>query len=246
MALRHDRRQALIPPYMEDVVAWTQLMEAVDEVFSKVDDASIWIGWLRDLWLLSDPTLDLLEQGDVLIDSSGFMNIERDILIRQANMLGFRASDPSVFSNADYQRIVRFLPQYWYEQGTQKLGDFIGFILDAEISITPMWSQNTQEQSGLYSGFVLPSQAGTPVWKGGTWFPTTHVTVQIPAARYTSDSREKVVQIFNALANFNLVLHSVDQDYIIDVRDVNNEQEAKIVVVEAVVDQIQDVPTNAP
>lgn len=246
MALRHDRRQALIPPYMEDVDAWTQLIEVVDEVFSNVDDASIWIGWLRDLWLLSDPTTELLDQGDVLIDSSGFMKIERDILIRQANMLGFRAHDPSVFSDSDYQRIVRFLPQYWYEQGTQKLGDFIGFILDAEISVIPLWSQNTQEQSGLYSGFFLPEKTGTPVWKGGTWFPTTHVLIQIPAQRDSSSTREKVVQIFNALANFNLVLHSVDQDHIIEIRDVNNEHESRIVMMEAVVDHIQDVTTNAP
>lgn len=246
MSLDPNRRQVLLPPYMEDVEAWQQLIEVVDDTFTWIDNAAIWMGWLRDTWILSDAQSAALEENDVLTDSENFEPVERDILIRQANMLGFRALNPAVLSDADYRKIVRYLPQYWYSQGTNRLEKFLGFILDVDISITPLWAQDLGLNNGLYNGFTVEEDIGMPVWKGGTWFPTTHVRIRLPPERESGDIKEKIEQLFKVLSNYNLVLHSIEQDQILDLRTVDSAIHAPIVILEGVADHTQDVPTSVP
>ena len=246
MELDPNRRQVLLPPYMEDVEAWQQLIEVVDETFTHIDSAAIWLGWLRDTWILSDAQQSALEHSDILTDGENFELVERDILIRQANMLGFRAINPAVLSDNDYRRLVRYLPQYWYSQGTNKLEDFIGFLLDVDISITPLWSKDLGQNNGLYNGFFTEEDAGTPIWKGGQGFPTTHVRISLPPERDSGDIKDKVEQLFTVLSNYNLVLHSIEQDQILDLRTVDSSVHAPIVILEGVADHTQDVPTSVP
>lgn len=53
---------------------------------------------------------------------------------------------------------------------------------------------------------------GLPIWDGGNWFPTTHVEI-IANGGLSTISIETLSEFFYEIANYNLVLNSVDADY---------------------------------
>lgn len=204
-------RSALLPPYMHDTSTWGDLTDAIDAVFgSAIDDPTSWLAQLRDTWIKTQATDATLLGSSQLIASTGFETIEPNILIRQANMLGFDFVESSILSNDDYHRIVRNLSKYWYSKGTPQLANFFGFVLDSVITLTNLWS-SAGVTPDTYGPFVAEADvvAGTEIWHGGAYFPTTHVDATIDPFKFTGVSLSKIVALFYSIANYNLVLRSV-------------------------------------
>jgi len=205
-------RSVLLPPYLEDSQAWADLTAAIDTVFGpNVDDPTKWLARLRDTWILKTGTELTLQDMSKLIASTDFEVVEKNILVRQANMLGFDFAESDLMSSDDYQRLVRNISKYWYGKGTPQLQNFLGFVLDNILTITNLWS--TQGSTYDTYGPFLPEGdpgIGLPVWKGGNWFPTTHVTATFdPFALNVNFSMHKLVALFYSIANYNLVLKAV-------------------------------------
>jgi hypothetical protein len=226
-------RQVLLPPYMEDGPAWTQLVEAIDAVFlGKVDNPTEWLGQLRDTWILTAASKTALEDETKIISNTGFESIEKNILIRQANMLGFDFVDSDLLSADDYQRIVRNIALYWYGKGTFQFAHFLGFVLNTPMEIVNLWSTQGL-QYDTYGPFLPEGDPGigTPIWEvGGTWFPTTHVNLQIDASTFADVSFPRIVALFYSIANYNLVLNAIDFIASIYIHSVDEVELARIVV----------------
>jgi hypothetical protein len=221
-------RSTLLPPYLEDSPAWAELTDSIDAVFGpRIDDPTVWLSRLRDTWILQPSVEESLAETSQIIASTDFETVEKNILIRQANMLGFDLDNSDILTSEDYQRIVRNIANYWYSKGTPHLQNFLGFVLDSIITITNLWS--VQGPSYDKYGTFLPEGdpgIGTPVWEpGGTWFPTTHVQLTSDPFRFATFSVEKITDLFYSIANYNLVLrdlildgrlylHSVDETLI--------------------------------
>ena len=161
-------RKPLLPPYLETEPVWTDLIDALDTTFlPTVDNPTKFLSRLRDTWIVPESTEEKIQQGKML-SSTDFDTYEKEILVRQANMLGFDFRDSNVLSSEDYERITRHLGFYWYGKGTPSFINFLGFVLNTVITVKNLWSD--QGASPRRYGTFLPEGnpgIGTPVWQGG-------------------------------------------------------------------------------
>jgi hypothetical protein len=238
-------RRVLLPPYLEDAQSWTDLVEAMDSVLGPaIDDPTHWLSKVRDNWIPTTAAEDALAIESAMLANISFETPERDLLIRQANMLGFVFDQPDILSTSDYQRIVRNLALYWYGKGTPKFADFLGFVLDCDLTVLNLWSTQGAEY-GTYGPFLPEGDVGigTPVWEGGTWFPTTHVTVEFDPSKFSDVQVSKLVALFYAIANYNLVIENIILNTTTYVHSVDETELARIVVVYPLTEVEQTIET---
>jgi hypothetical protein len=195
---------------MEDSPAWGQLITAIDSVLEgAIDNPTKWLSQLRDNWILDQSATNLIANGQ-MIDASNFAAFDHDLLVRKTNLIGFDLSEADLLTDDDYTRVARHLAHYWYSKGTPRLIDFLGFILNSTIQVQNLWS-TTGPTPDTYGTFLPEGDPGigTPVWQGGTWFPTTHVRITYDPTAFNNYTLQKLTALFYAIANYNLVLESV-------------------------------------
>ncbi|MDN3160821.1 hypothetical protein P0E55_14025, partial [Enterococcus faecalis] len=112
-----------------------------------------------------------------------------------------------------YQAISRWVGMYWYGKGTRSFIDFINYCLSSFLDVKPMW---TQDYVHFYR--TGDSRIGTPIWQGGTWYPTTHVQLIAKGGLGDLDINT-LVSFFYEIANYNLVLYSVDEEFDMPITD---------------------------
>jgi hypothetical protein len=218
---------------MEESPVWQDLITIIDSVFeSSVDNPTQWLAQLRFLWIVTTDALDKVTTGQMLT-AADFEVPEKEILIKQAKQLGFDFQQTDLISSDDYQRIVRNIALYWYSKGKPNFIDFLGFVVEGVITIVNLWS-NTQDQPSwnTYGSFLEEGDPGigTPVWVGGTWFPTTHVRVVFDPFKFDAPQITKLVNLFYTIANYNLVLESVTMEGNLYVHSIDDVQNANIIV----------------
>jgi len=201
-------RSILLPPYLSINQYFTDFMDAVDEVFEPlVDQKTEILGDLRNMWV-TNPSLESTEIANgQMIDFSRWSQPERAILAKQVNALGMNFQNAGVLSDDSYQAIARWVGQYWFAKGTQSFIDFINYSLSSQLKVTPLWTDD-------YVNFVAEGDPsiGTPIWEGGTWYPTSHVSI-IASGGLQSLDIKTLVAFFYEIANYNLVLYSVELAY---------------------------------
>ena len=123
------------------------------------------------------------------------------------SMLGLQLSTPTVmFDEYSFMNFCRFLGYYWLQKGTHTFMDFVNFCTGTQFVIKNCWTQD-------YVNFYAEGseEIGTPIWEGGTWYPTTHVVFQ--SINPTTTDVTMLGQLFYEIANYNLVLYSIDSIY---------------------------------
>lgn len=202
-------REILLPPYLFVNEYFTDFMNAVDEVFeTMVDIPTEVLGDLRNMWV-TNPALEqsLYDNPNQLIPFSSWSQPERDILVKQVNMLGMKLRSAGIISDDGYQAIARWVGMYWFGKGTQSFINFINYSLSSSLRVVKLWTQD-------YKNFLPDGDPGigTPIWAGGTWYPTTTVSI-IAAGGLTNIDIPTLVNFFYEIANYNLVLQSVNISY---------------------------------
>lgn len=195
-------RSILLPPYFLNNAYYVEFMDAIDEVFWPLVDSKMQIIQnLRNMWS-TDPNIEQKVLDGSLLAFSDWPQPERDLLVKQTNMLGMKFTNASVVSNDAYQMITRFVGQYWFQKGTQAFIEFINYCLGTNLQVISLWTED-------YSVFVAEELAGTPIWEGGTWYPTTHVQIST-AGGFENLDVGTLISFFYEIANYNLVLNAVD------------------------------------
>lgn len=69
----------------------------------------------------------------------------------------------------------------------------------------------------------------TPVWQGGTWFPTTHVRVSFDMAKFAGINILSLATFFYEFANYNLVLRDITTETDIPILSEGSSDNAYIV-----------------
>lgn len=201
-------RSILLPPYMLFDQYWIDYTDSLDAVLGPTVDEKIDIlANIRNMWV-TNPELENDQIANAqLIAFDQWSQPEREILVKQVNLLGMKLQNAGVLSNNAYHTVARFVGQYWFQKGTQSFIDFINFCLSSTLTVQKLWTQD-------YSTFVPEGSAaiGTPIWEGGTWYPTTHVSIVAKGGLSTLDI-QTLVSFFYEIANYNLVLQAIDISY---------------------------------
>lgn len=197
-------RSILLPPYLILGTLWTGLMDAVDAVFeSSIDIPTEILSDLRNMWV-TNPELENNQIANAeLIPFEAWSQPEWEILVKQVNMLGMKFSTASVLTNDNYQSIARWVGQYWFGKGTSAFIDFINYCLSASLAIEQLW---TEDYVNFYP--TGDSTIGTPIWEGGTWYPTSQVSITSTGGLQNVDV-QTLTTFFYEIANYNIVLHDI-------------------------------------
>lgn len=202
----YDTEASMLPEGFRDVQVWRDLADTIDEVFS-VEIGSM----IRDLFGLVDlryvteaPTMD------------------REILLKTAARIGWNVGDLNVFSNDDLRNFIRFSPEFWKEKGCHDFIQYMNFVINANLNLKYLWTED-------YVTFVEEgaSVIGTPVWEGGTWYPTSHVYLTYDISKFTStvnpnfSSQQALARFFYSIAPINLVIKSFLQTLEIEFAPLN-------------------------
>lgn len=211
-------REILLPPYLYGNDYFRDFMDAIDEVFEElVDTKTEILGSMRNMWV-TNPAMEqsLLDNPAQLIPFSSWSQPERDLLVKQVNMLGMKLRSAGIISDDGYQAIARWVGMYWFGKGTQAFIDFINYSLSASLQVTKLWTSD-------YQTFLPDGDPGigTPIWEGGTWYPTTTVTI-VAAGGLTNIDIPTLVNFFYEIANYNLVLQAITISYDIWITDDQN------------------------
>ncbi len=200
-------RSTLLPPYLMVNDYFVEYTNAIDDVFGRlVDSKAAIISNLRNMWVQNPDTEALIQEAQIIPNDAWSMP-ERAIVVQQVNLLGMKLQNAGIVSDDAYQTISRFVGQYWYGKGTYGFIDFINYCLSSNLQVTLLWTQN-------YEDFLPEGDAGigTPVWEGGTWYPTTHVLISVVDGLGTLDIAT-LQSFFYEIANYNLVLQAVNSVY---------------------------------
>lgn len=200
------KRQILMPPAQGQNQLFLDLSDSIDEAFevAGIDPNIAALRTLRQPFTISDMVIESSEQQNQLISLSQVEKQDLETLILSANMLGFRFRQSDIFTQEDFLRIVTYLGEYYHEdKGTQSWEDFLGFALNAEFKVLNTWTED-------YKHFYAEGDPsiGTPVYEGGTWYPTTHVILEYDISRFSGQAAS-VVEFFYYFANINLVLWAI-------------------------------------
>lgn len=216
---RHGNREPrskLLPPYLQSNPYFKDFADAIDRVWAEQVDSRIdVIKYLRHMWV-TNPTVERKIDNGELLDLDDWTRPERSLLVKQVNLLGMKLRSAGLLTDQNYLVVSRFLGRYWFGKGTEDFIQFINFALILDLEVRNLWSEILKNPDGSYqlkyNNFTREEDAGTPIWEGGNWFPTTHV--EIVANGGLSDiSTQTLAEFFYEIANYNLVLRSVDADY---------------------------------
>lgn len=198
------RTRELLPNYMKEP-AWLDLADAIDSVFGQsIKPAMRALQFIRFLYILNPTALAKIEAQEMLAPSD-LDSPDRQTAVKQSNLLGLRLTKPAGLSQTDFVNLTRNLGSFWYSKGAFDFIDFIGYCLNCQIEMTNLWTSD-------YLTFVPEGDPsiGATIWDPvpGPWYPTTHVSIQWDAGKF-SVPLVNVVSLFNDVSNYNLVLQSI-------------------------------------
>lgn len=196
----------LLPPFLAMNSYFVEYTKIIDTVFDVMVTPKIEaLGNLRNMWVTSAEVEEKVVEYS-MIDFADWSAPEKTLLIKQVNLLGMKLSNSGIASDAAYLAISRFVGMYWFEKGRQAAIDFINFCLDQDFKLVKLWTND-------YTTFVEEGDPsiGVPVWEGGTWYQTTHVAIIVTGG--LNFSPQVLTIFFDDIANYNLVLHSIDQRF---------------------------------
>jgi hypothetical protein len=195
-------RQVLIPNFLQSD-PWTTLVSAIDSVYSpNVDEPVKWLTKIREHYLLNDTTLATIEAGN-LVSESALDNFDKQTTIQNIALSGVSVPNSETFSNLQLSRLLREVSTYWYQKGTGYSEDFISYVLNTPVGVVTTWTSD-------YLTFLTEGDPaiGTPVYSGGTWYPTTHVQFSFDPLTVLPVPLSTILTLFLTVCNYNLVIHS--------------------------------------
>lgn len=205
-------REFLLANYLRDNPVWQDLIKIYESTQGNaLDQQAIQLSEIRDMNRLTDSGATTNDQGGML-DPVDHELFDRATMVRICTMLGFGYPNinDQLFSTEDYLRIARNIGDYYKDQGTDSFIKFYGYCLNVKFDLQPTWTND-------YKNFFAEEDTtvGLPVWKGGTWYPTSHVNLTYDAEHSPGLGRNDLRDFFNYLAPLNLVLlHVVEAYYV--------------------------------
>ena len=127
---------------------------------------------------------------------------DRALLIQEAKHLGFDFFSDDL-DDADYARVLSYISQYWPRSGAKgSLGNFLGFIRDIRIDLVQLWTLDNESED--YDVLERFNNSMTPVWEGGTHYPTYIYDMYFDA--FDNTDIKELERLFYAMAPIHLVL----------------------------------------
>ena len=200
----------MLASYLASNPVWQEMITVLEKAYGlSTRELALYLANIRDLFQLRDPQAAAIQaeidSGATTRDLQTFdayQTPDRATLVKTCSMLGFTYpdTDDDLFTSEDYLRIAQNIADYYKEQGTEAFLRFFSYCLNNNFTLEPMWTSDYATFYPEGSPFI-----GTPIWAGGTWYPTSHVQFQVEPGQDKVDP-STFQKFFNYIAPINLVL----------------------------------------
>lgn len=196
-------RSILLPEFMQ-TDAWLQFSSGIDELLKDVDTKTRLLSRIREPVHLSYSGMKKVIDKKMLDQDLDLNHFDREFMIRSLNLLGLPFNNTEIFSEAHLFRFFQSLARFWYSKGRSDVAEFLSFILNADLKLVNMWTED-------YDTFLSEGDPdiGVSILRGGTWYPTTHIQLTYDPTALSGVSIRDVVNMVYELGNYNLVFHSI-------------------------------------
>src|SRR5690242_16761589 len=125
-----SKRSLLLPPYLDTNQTWIDYVSGIDTIwYDQVDLPIKALRNLRQTYLIPTVTEQKILKHQMIDSVNELDRFEREVMIRQLNLLGLPLTNTDLFNEDDLERPVRNVGRYWYGKGTLNFIDFIGFCI---------------------------------------------------------------------------------------------------------------------
>lgn len=208
-------RDKLLSPNYQDLEVWKDLADAIDYVFKdKIDNPQKLFFLLRDTFPYRYTEYGQETQSG-LFDVDNLFEFAKEDYMSVNNMLGFQYTD-TFFTRSDFQVISSNIASYYPDKVTPQFVNFFGYSLNAIFDAQNTWTED-------YVTFYVEGDPtiGLPIYKGGTWYPTTHVRLTYDFIKFGLYTPYTVKNFFYYVAPINLVLDKIYYTSVIDIDPFN-------------------------
>ena len=225
-----------LPQYLHNNPVWLALADASETVL----DQGVFTP-VQQLLSVRDvnnfhPSALAAKKGTQLLDANdasfnGVTWNSKTTRVALATMLGMNFFNLSTISdNSIYDNFIKYSVQFFPEQGTNSWPNFLGFSTDTLIQITQLWAQ--LDATGTQYVNMTPAgnaSIGTPVWNGGTWFPTSHYDVTV-LSNFGTTNLTQLTELLQFVAPINIVFRNVVSEYASNVTNLEYAMSAVVYV----------------
>ncbi len=194
---------------------WTDFVNAMEQELSPylVDNVQKLLG-VRDVNNFAPQNLaskvgnSMLSGADASYNGELWNNTQWRVQL--ATMLGFTFYSVFNLPTQTFDQFVKLGVGFYTEQGTQSWVDFLGFATDSVITVTPLWAQ-VDPTYKTYINFQPAGspQIGTPVWEGGSWYPTSHVDVTVISNFSSAIELDELLNLLRFVAPINICIRNI-------------------------------------
>lgn len=182
----------LLPEGFKDLQVWRDLSDAIDEVLDK------------EIGSMVNALLGIRDIKSVVQNES----TDRPLLLRFNAFLGYNQRRSDILTDSDLKRFAQYLPLFYNEKGNRNFIDFMSFAVNALLELSYLWTED-------YETFFPEgsSNIGTPIWEGGTWYPTSQVYIEYDVEKFIGsvsdnfNSQETLTKFFYIIAPIHLVIN---------------------------------------
>lgn len=201
-------RTDLLPPMLEVNPLWTQFASVVETVWGDlgIPQSITQLKTLRQPMLVPDIAISNALEAGTLINIDDVFLLEKDALIRTADLLGFRYYASSNLTDVNYWLLCTYLAAYYNNaKGQTQWTDFLAFCIGSPFTVTNTWTRD-------YVTFYAEGDPniGTPVYQGGQWYPTTHIIVNLRLGRFNGWTMKMITDLIDYVANAELVIQAIN------------------------------------
>ena len=191
-------RSLLLPEGMS-TEHWINLMDAIDSVWATRIDSKI--NSIRKLRHSLVPTSIL---GTDLQEFGTLDALDKETLVKKARQVGLTLTEADDIGIPALQRLVATIPRYWYSKGTVRLDNYLNYALNTTCVLRPLWTENYIDFYEKDSPFM-----GVSILEGGTWYPTSHLDLDIVSASLIDISKEGFLKVLYQLLPATAVLRRI-------------------------------------
>ena len=208
MFYNDKKRASRLPTYLHEKV-WIELAEVIDKIFNRQVDQNV--KRLLDLNSVENvhPETMVRDEGTQLFtfDSNKFEDelwLDKPLRVAQANDLGFTFYDSSVIPEESYETMLSQGTQYWGQVGGDDLDDFLGFLLNADITLFYLYTKD-------YVDFVKEVPDGeSMVHQGGQYYLTSHIALEVNGNISSAIDTKRLTDLLYLFCPIHLVMHSLN------------------------------------
>lgn len=208
-----------LPSYLHENPIWSAFGDAVGTVFDQ--NLGVPVQQLMSVRDVNNfnPSAVQAKAGVAMLDSTdavyeGVQWNAKSTRISLATMLGMNFYNLSTITDSTvYDNFVKYAVQFFPEQGTPSWPEFLGFATNTLIVLSQLWAE-LDATGTLYTNMQPEGSTniGVPVWKGGTWFPTSHYDVTV-LSNFGTTNLQQLSELLQFVAPINVVFRNIGSQY---------------------------------